>query len=384
MRAFEWLLSNEGREILTSILPYDEKSALAVASDLRKRGLESDKVSALLTQARIRTKAEAKFGSHAHTFFFTPAGYEQSTRLSVAHAHASMFAHHGATSIIDLGCGIGADTFAFDQAGLRVTAVELDPETAAFAQANVPQAQVINADGRLADLPQADAIWLDPARRTPSGSRIIDPSQWSPSFGHALELASQYRYAGIKVAPGIAHELLPPDAHVVWTSEHGELLEAVVWLGVGSPGRFAVVDGLKYDAGVSQANEPVRYVDPKEPSRLILEPDSALIRAGAIETIAEKYGVAPISSGIAYLSGDTAVPGCSTFEVLDICANNPKEIRRILHTHGIGAVEIKKRGTNTEPEVLRKKLGKREGIPGVVLLSPVMGKHRAIIARRVR
>ena len=59
--------------------------------------------------------------------FFTAAGYEQATRLSVGALHAERFLAAGARRIVDFGCGVGADSLAFCLAGLDVTAIEVDP-----------------------------------------------------------------------------------------------------------------------------------------------------------------------------------------------------------------------------------------------------------------
>lgn len=168
--------------------------------------------------------------------FFTADGVEQATRLSVGVHHAQRFRLASAQHIIDLGCGIGADSMAFAGLGLRVSAIERDEETALAAKANLasfPEAELIHADGRDIDLAQfdADALWLDPARRH-NGHRIKDPENWSPALSTALDLARKFPAAGIKVAPGIDYAYLPQDAHVQWISVAGDLLEAVIWLGL--------------------------------------------------------------------------------------------------------------------------------------------------------
>ena len=52
-----------------------------VVSRLRKDGHSPDLVSAVVTQARLRTRARAKFGEFADRMLFTRAGLEQATRL---------------------------------------------------------------------------------------------------------------------------------------------------------------------------------------------------------------------------------------------------------------------------------------------------------------
>lgn len=354
-----WLIGAGGRAVVDALPRYRREEALALAARLRAEGLDADRTAAALTLSRLRTRATAKFGERAGSMFFTAAGYEQATRLSVGALHAERFLAAGARRIVDFGCGVGADSLAFCLAGLDVTAIEVDPVAALYAAANAPRAAVVCADGLATRLPEADGIWLDPSRRTGDGRRIAS-----------------------KAAPGIAHDALPAGALVEWVSEAGQLLEAVVWLGVGA-GRAAVVDGEAFDSGASAADEPVSFVKPREIGPILLEPDPAVIRSGGIARLCERYGVAPVSGGVAYLSGEATPPHCSAFEDLDVLIPEVKRIKRALAARGIGRVEVKKRGTEVDVAAMAKKLSRRGGDPGVVVFSPVLGRGRAIVARRV-
>ncbi|MFC2434214.1 MAG: SAM-dependent methyltransferase [Peptidiphaga sp.] len=377
-----WLIGAGGRAVVDALPRYRREEALALAARLRAEGLDADRTAAALTLSRLRTRATAKFGERAGSMFFTAAGYEQATRLSVGALHAERFLAAGARRIVDFGCGVGADSLAFCLAGLDVTAIEVDPVAALYAAANAPRAAVVCADGLATRLPEADGIWLDPSRRTGDGRRIASPEGWAPPLSRALSIAGGFPVAGIKAAPGIAHDALPAGALVEWVSEAGQLLEAVVWLGVGA-GRAAVVDGEAFDSGASAADEPVSFVKPREIGPILLEPDPAVIRSGGIARLCERYGVAPVSGGVAYLSGEATPPHCSAFEVLDVLIPEVKRIKRALAARGIGRVEVKKRGTEVDVAAMAKKLSRRGGDPGVVVFSPVLGRGRAIVARRV-
>ena len=372
-----WLLGDAGRAVLAALPPYRSDDVFALTARLRREGLDADQAAAALTLSRLRARAAAKFGKRAGAMFFTADGYEQATRLSVGALHAARFVEAGARRVVDFGCGIGADSLAFTLAGLDVAAIESDPVAALYAAANAPEAKVTCADGLAAELPEADAIWLDPARRAEDGRRISSPERWTPPFSRALSLARGFPLAGIKVAPGIAYHALPPRAFVEWISERGQLLEAVVWLGMGT-GRAATVDGERLDSGAKTADEPAVFVAPRALGSLLFEPDPAIVR------LCEEHGLAPVSEGIAYLSGEAAPPHCAAFEVLDVIAPEPKRIKRSLAAHGIGRAEVKKRGTDVDVAAMAKRLSGSGGDAGVVLFSPVLGRHRAIVARRRR
>src|SRR3954469_4920938 len=132
------VLTPEGLRLLDSLPPYhSERDVLKMVSDLRKAGHSPALVAAVLTQARLRSKARGKFGEFAGRMLFTEAGLEQATRLPVAARHASRFVAAGLSRVADLGCGIGGDAMAFAGADIDVVAVDADEVTAAIASYNL-------------------------------------------------------------------------------------------------------------------------------------------------------------------------------------------------------------------------------------------------------
>ncbi|MFP7707256.1 THUMP-like domain-containing protein [Trueperella sp. LYQ141] len=430
------LLTPDGRALLESLPPYDNAQIFALSARLREAGYHPELIAAALTQSRLRERARAKFGDFAERMFFTADGLEQATRLSVAAFHAAGLRAAGAQHIIDFGCGIGADSLAFAGLGLHVSSIEMDAETAAAASENLsifPHAQVIEADGLTLDLHTlgADALWLDPARRTTdaggspgtippnhaegtsqsahhsgsehrsssaprsSSGRILHPELWTPPLSHALDLAHQFPCAGIKVAPGIDYQHLPSDTRVEWVSVNGSLVEAIIWCGTAAtiPGRCALIidkDEQAYRLSTLHGDPatPPDHVAPRELARYIYEPDPAVIRAGGIRTLCRDFQLAPVASAIAYLTGDQPLssPFFRGFEVIDVLPVDVARLRKRLQSEDVGRVEIKKRGIDLDPEVLRKKLRLRaKGTQEMTLIiSPtISGQRRAILARRL-
>lgn len=242
------LLTPEGWRLLESLPPYDPDQALVLSESLRREGHSPALVSAALTQQRLRQRATAKFGPFADRMLFTPDALEQATRLAVSAHHAARYARAGSRLVADLGCGIGGDALALASLCPRVLAVERDEATAALATVNLapfPNAEVSCADALKVDLAAVgvDAVFADPARRS-GGRRITDPEHWSPPLRSVLALREQVAALGVKVAPGIAHALLPADAHAQWVSVDGEVVEAGIWCGPlapEGPGRSALV-----------------------------------------------------------------------------------------------------------------------------------------------
>ena len=143
-------------------------------------------------QARLRSRARAKFGAFADRMLFTRAGLEQATRLEVGARHAGRFRDAGVARVADLGCGIGGDALAFAGIGLDVVAVDADGVTAALAAYNLApfgeQAQVRHARAEEVDLAGVDAVWLDPARRTAGHTETtrVGAGDWSPPLDLSL------------------------------------------------------------------------------------------------------------------------------------------------------------------------------------------------------
>lgn len=354
---------------------------LALSSRLRAQGHSPDLIAQALTQARLRAKAQSKFGDRAGRMLLTDEALQQASRMAAARHHAQVFIAAGITQLREVGCGIGADTLAFAEAGIAVTARELDSERAAFAAYNLrdfPSASIEVADG-LADVTEP-GLWADPARRSATG-RIHDPEEWAPPLSNVVAAARSCRLAGIKVAPGIDHGHLA-DSHTEWISEGGDLLEAVMWRGEVTPGRSAVLLGVGRLDLPGDPTQPPDQVEAADLADYLYEPDPAVIRAGGIAHLCADFDLAPIAPGLAYLTGPACTsPFLTRFKVLDVV--KIKRLPAALKAVDVGRVEIKKRGMDVTPEALRSRLGKLRGeAEATVILAPTLSGRRAIIARR--
>src|ERR671921_1314339 len=259
------LLTPEGWALLEALPPYDERAAFGLGERLRAEGHDPALVAAALTQARLRARGRDKLGPFADAMLFTPDGLEQATRLSVAAHHARRFVGAGCRRVLDLGCGLGSDAMAFAGLDLGVLAYDADELTAALAAVNLrhwPDAEVRCADVTALDLDEVlqpgDGVWLDPARRTGSrGSsrRTFDPEAFSPPYSFVLDVAARAPATGAKLAPGIAHRLLPPDAEAQWVSVGGDVVECALWC--GSLARSGVTPGALLLDGAGGVHELV-------------------------------------------------------------------------------------------------------------------------------
>jgi SAM-dependent methyltransferase len=380
-----WLVGPEGAEALAEASDWPDPSSLAAAQALRRRWAP-EQAAVASRQVGLRRRAIAKFGERAETLFFTADGLEQATRAGVARWRARRLASAGADRVVDLGCGIGADALAFADAGLEVVAVELDPATAVLAQANLGERGRVHAGDAVTLATElvepGDAVFLDPARRTARGRtwRVADvtpPWEWATGM-----MAG--RVGCLKAGPGIAHADLPSEAATAWVSDRGDLVEAGLWSGQPDwpPGSRVVVqlpEGIEWE--VERRPEPRLG----EVGRYLYEPGPAVIRAGGVPALAEQVAGWALAPSIAYLASDTLVetPLATVFGIDQVLAHDERTLRAWVREAGIGTLEIKLRGLDIDPAVLRRRLKLSGPNSTTVILTPTPGGTRALVARRV-
>ncbi|MFV0405535.1 MAG: THUMP-like domain-containing protein [Propioniciclava sp.] len=380
-----WLVSDAAIPALVVGHSEADPDSLAAATRLR-RLVDPDQAAVVLTQIGLRRRAVAKFGDRAEHLFFTPDGLEQATRAPVARRRAERFATRS-RRVADLGCGIGADALALLDAGVEVVAVEADAATAVLAEANLATAggcsQVIQQDAVTAWAGlrgSVDGVFCDPARRTGAGrSWRIDGL--SPPWDFALSLLEESSTACLKLGPGIDRGLLPSTAEVEWVSDAGTVVECALWAGnvVMAGRRRAVVDGHTMTASSRSA------VAITPPGAYLWEPDGAIIRAGAVDDLAQLLDASRIDSQVAYLTSDAVTPSpfARAFVLTEILPWNEKLLRAWVRDQEIGVLTIKKRGIDVDPAALRRRLKPRGVRAATVILAPTPAGALAMLGQPV-
>ena len=409
----DMLLTPEGRALVGSMTPYDPATAMARLESARADphwAGHPDVVAAAATQARLRTRAAARFPGPAR--WWTPDGLEQATRPVVAARHAQRFVAAGIEVVADLGCGVGSDALAMAAVGIQVLAVDRDPEAlwalaATAADLGLPvrtaRGDVRTMSGpwnepRPGPAPEGFGCFVDPARRTGSG-RTRAPETWSPPWSWVRSLAERMPATGAKVAPGIDHAAVPTQAQVEWISVGGDLVEAGVWWGPlrrGSAHRQAtVLPGRDPDAGATRGAGPATVLDDTSgiPDPRIgpvggwlVEPDPAVIRAGLVSVLADRMAGHLVDPRIAYIVADERPepgPLGTTFRVVDEVPFARKALRAQLRARGYADVVVKKRGINVVPEQLRASLHLRgEGPTATLVLTRTDAGPLALLVER--
>lgn len=385
-----------GQALLGSIDYTQQTDVLGLVSKLRSQGHDPLTVAAVLTQAKLRKRAKAKFGEFADQMLFTEPGLEQASRLRVAALHAGRFRNAGISEVADLGCGIGSEAMAMAAIGIKVRAFDIDEVTAAVATYNLAafeNAVVEVADVEKLDLSVFEALFFDPARRDLTGpkrasaQRHFDPSHYSPNFDFVMQAANK-KPTGVKVGPGHDKKQIPEAAEAQWISVDGDLVELGLWFGKVRREQIARSALLLTESGhheivSSQSDSPNAPL--AELGEFIYEPDNSLIRSRLIADFALPLELSIFSPDIAYLTSSNAIssPWIKGYRVIDNLVFDRKKLKAYLKQNNIGVLEIKKRGSDISPEQLRKELAPKGEGAATLIVTRVGDAHRVLVTQPI-
>jgi hypothetical protein len=369
------LLSAPGRELLARLAVDDSRSALAIATSLR-REYPASLVAAATAQHDLRLAARAKF-VRAMEMLFTRAGYEQSSSETIARYRAARFGD--ARRVGDLCCGIGGDLLAL-ASGRDVLGVDVDEIHARLAVHNAAvygetaNVRAVVADVRDLLLAGLDGVFIDPARR--AGDHRFRAGVSQPPLEWCLGLRERVPAVCVKAAPGLPAELIPGGWEAEFIADGRDLKEAVLWSPAlaSATRRATIVPG-----GDTLTPAPGDPIGVTEPGEYLLDPNPAVTRAGLVEDLARTLGgdsgsgsgsgsAAKIDPRIAFLTMDrpARTPFARTLRVLHSAPWNEKQFAKRLRDLGIGAADIRRRGLAGDVDQIHRRL-------------KLAGPHRATI-----
>jgi len=337
---------------------------LRLGTDLRAR-YPVDLVVDALAQHELRLRARAKF-SRAMDMFFTRPGLEQATAEVIARHRNARFQDAGL--VADLCCGIGGDLLAL-ATGRGVLAVDRDELHLRMARANAAvygvAADVTAVAADVRDVAQAgtglggaglgavDAAFIDPARR--AGSRRLRAGDSEPPLEWCLGLARAVARVGIKAAPGLPRDAIPPGWELEFIAVGRDLKEAVAW----SPAlATAATRATVLPGGHTLTPGRGGPVPVAEPGAFLLDPSPAVTRAGVVADLARLAGAWQIDEKIAFLSTATEVrtPFARTLRVIDSAPWHQRTLPARLRALDVGALDIRRRGLAGDVAGLHRQL----------------------------
>jgi SAM-dependent methyltransferase len=338
---------------------------------------------------------------------FTRAGLEvASSELTATHA-ARRFAE--SRIVADLCCGIGGNLVALAAARRRengmvtesslqlaqnehrdhgplAIGVDADRVSLEFARHNLgvkaagARAAFVRADVTQLPLRGVDAVFIDPARR--DGQRRLPAGQSRPALPWCLRLTDVVPRVGIKAAPGLPRELVPPGWETEFVAVGRALKEALLWspaLSDGTSERATVLPSGDTLAG--SAGSAARPVALAAPGAYLLDPNPAVTRAGLVADLAIRTSTWQIDPMIAFLSSDELVrtPFARTLRVLASAPWHEKRFARRLRELGIGSADIRRRGLAGDIPQIHRRLGLRGPGSATIVLTRVADRPWGLI-----
>ncbi len=226
--------------------------------------------------------------------------------------------------VLDLTGGLGVDSWAFAQVAERVVYYERDAELAGAAGRNFARLGADNIEVRCetvtpaTELPEADLIYADPARRDAAGRKVFLLEDCTPDILTLLPMLLQRAPAVLlKLSPmadlAMLAERLGAALQQIHVVEHdGEVKELLcLLLRDSSPAEpEIIIDSFHFRPSEEREAEAV-YAAGVEPGEVLLEPCPALLKAGAFRLPCARWGLRKLApSTHLYLS--PLAPGTET------------------------------------------------------------------------
>ena len=348
------------------------------------------------TQVKYLQKAKKKIPSfYKAQCIISPKAYEQcSSEAAASHRH------FGGEFCLDLGSGLGVDTYYFSKRFDRVISIEQDPVLTEIARANfdmlgrhnisVVKMDVIEALEEHPTL-SADMVFMDPDRRGADGKKKVTLEDCSPDVGKLLSLLK-------KMAPKILLKLSPmfdideafkifgPHIVVDVVSVDGECKEVLVEIDnrIESPVIKASGVGnyeVEYPYGKEDKVQTAPFTSWSQ-FRYMIIPDVSLAKA----RIAKKY----FTENGAYIESDNAYAFSDTipkervgrvFEIESVEKYSPKNLRAKLAEMKVKKINIMKHEFPFSTDKIAKELGVGEGGTRYVAFTTVADKRWAVFLK---
>lgn len=316
---------------------------------------------------------------------------------------------------VDLTGGLGVDTFFLSQSLSLWHYVERNTELAQVAAHNFEAASRTNirvhnleaeaflstcasghSDAPLFPPGKKRCIFLDPARRSESGSKVFRLQDCTPDLTQLYsQLLSLADFVLLKLSPMLdSMEVLRhlPDAsevHVVSTK--GEVKELLVVLKKSPLGTSAPLPHILFTAAMlpgterftfspieEQTAEPLLMSEDGIPS-YIYEPDAAVLKAGAFKVIATRFNVQKMAVNTHLYASDRHIPAFPgrVFRVLQVLDKAAQKALKGTYAN------ILTRNYPIKPDELRKKLQTRDGGDHFIIGARVANKPLLFLCERI-
>ena len=295
---------------------------------------------------------------------------------------------------VDLTGGLGVDFYWMSQHFKQRYYIEQNAELCTLAEHNFHTLGLVcsvcccSAATYLPDIPHADVIFLDPARRNEHGGRTYDIRDCTPNIIDLMPvLCKKAHFIVIKLSPMLdwrkAVDDLQQVSQVHIVSVDNECKELLLVLESGTaPFRLVCVN----NEHIFEVPSPF----PPQPSSLSLqpsylyEPNASIMKAGCFTALEQCFPVRQVSANShLFLSANDIdhFPG-RRFEILAISSTNKREIKESLAD--IHQANITVRNFPMSVDQLRKKLHLKDGGDTYIFATTKAdGAHCLYICRKI-
>ena len=314
-------------------------------------------------------------------------------------------------TFVDLTGGFGIDFSFMSRPFMRRIYVERNPDLCEIARHNFQllglDAEIVcgDAEDYLAQMPHANVVFLDPARRDAHGSRTYGIEDCTPNVLELLPLLKEKADRIIlKLSPmldwrkAVSDLGVVSEVHIVSVDNECKELLLVIRKDLPTNPLLVCVDGDRtfrviptvgthHSHGGNASFPRWESLVPTEGTfreLYLYEPNASIMKAGCFREVAEAFAVEPLSANSHLFIADHDVeefPG-RKFRIKTMTSMNKQELKHALA--GIDKANIAVRNFPMTAEQLRKKLKLKDGgdvfIFGTTLSD---GSHQLFICRKI-
>lgn len=290
-------------------------------------------------------------------------------------------------TLTDLTGGLGVDDVAFSRLFEKVHYCEMQTALCEAAKTNF---QILGASNieihniqstleTMAGLPETDAFFVDPARRSATGSKVFLLEDCTPDVLTLLPaMCARSRVIMLKLSPmadismvvGRIESVLPEgrsirEVHVV--SSGSEVKELLVLIAEGRGWTLTVADADSSNSfcfmSSEEASAPLVLAESVEPGEILHEPKAVLMKAGCFRLPCEIAGAQKLGRDChLYIADDMGriAPFFKRFRILEVQPMGNASVKELGRRYPVAEVTAK--GLHMSSEELRKRLGCKSGI----------------------
>lgn len=389
---WDWIVSARGKRYLDLL----EEPALSL-DDLERRvrrELGEDQAAMILEQRRLRAKAGKRFFNPTD-WIFEAKLMEQASDQRSAELVASYFPK--SVPVVDLCCGMGVDAVALAAGRSSITCIDSSPASVTLTRFHLDQHRLKGTveQSRAEDIAIDSTSWVhcDPDRRA-TGGRASAVEFSSPDEEFLLNLIERTPGGSIKLAPAAKlSEAWNDQVGLEWIGWDRSVRQQRAWWGVDDfPAGTRTLSVLSsqqhwhhFRVTEAQVIDNFSAIQPLPDQPAYLgDTDPTVRAAGMNASIASECGATVVGDEHGYLCSDKPTPSLFVdwFRVIDTSSLDSKKLRKMIRSHNIGSLEIKKRGVDLDPEKLRREFKLNGDLSATLILLREGERRLAFLTQR--